>query len=950
MLKTADLYAATNNGLDIIRLYFPEADPGKAFKMRDESTPSARVKLYGSVYKTTDFGDDAQALSPLDIVMREEKMTFAEALYYMAGKFNLAPEINPTVNLPGIKQRDPLPDEKDDQFEYELNEEFTEAELKLMGPNVTNEHCKKLNYYSVKWYSKVKAASKKDGNEKPRRVTIMSSNENYPIIMRQCGEFQKFYQPLNPKKEFRFFYNGSKPREYINGLAELKKAYQDYNEAQEAKYRQSHPEEDENSNSYKPVKYPEAVICSGERDALNVCSFGSMPLWFNSETYNLSDKEYKEISHYAEKIFNIPDIDTTGKRKAAELALKYIDIHTAWLPEDIKKFLDSRRRPRKDLRDFVELRPDISNYKNLLNTAYPARFWEYKITQWGPRLELNTEYLIHFLSLNGFYKMPFIASKAGQILVHVKDNIVNEVNTTQIRDFVKRWLRDRYYPVDILNLVNNSKRIADSGLEGLQEITLDFDDFEAGFQYLFFQNKAVKITADEIKETAYRDVPKNVWQPLVIKNDFKRTQPAFKTTWNEEKRSYDIEILNKQSKFFRFLINASRIHWRKELETSLEALSPEEQVAYCEANKFEIAGPNLNAIDQEEQRLHLLNKIFSIGYLLHSWKARHRAWCVFAMDNRISEEGCSNGRSGKSFCYGTLEKFKVAAYLSGRNEKLQENKHMFEEVSELTRLMIINDAHKYFPMSLFFDIVTEKLPVNPKFGKQFTLPFEKAPKMVISTNFASRNLDDSTQARLLYTVFSDYYHEQTDNNDFRETRKIYDDFNKQLQSEDYTGAEWNDDFNFYADCVSFYISTVATNRVVRPPMDNVMKRNLREGIGDAFKDWADRYFLPSNGDENPDGVNVNTELIRSEVMEDYLKTNRRDTPQNFSKKLEMWCKYTAWIKQMNPKHLHNTKDGRILRKIDGKTHEMLFIQSIDKATILDYSQVSEPLDNENLPF
>ncbi len=138
--------------------------------------------------------------------------------------------------------------------------------------------------------------------------------------------------------------------------------------------------------------------------------------------------------------------------------------------------------------------------------------------------------------------------------------------------------------------------------------------------------------------------------------------------------------------------------------------------------------------------------------------------------------------------------------MSGRNEKLQENKHMFEEVSELTRLMIINDAHKYFPMSLFFDIVTEKLSVNPKFGKQFTLPFEKAPKMVISTNFASRNLDDSTQARLLYSVFSDYYHEKTDNNDFKETRKIYDDFNKQLQSEDYTAAEWNADFNFYAEC------------------------------------------------------------------------------------------------------------------------------------------------------
>jgi len=117
MLKPSDLYAVTNKGLDIIQAYFPDAAPGKKFKMHTENTASAALKLHGDVWKATDFGDEAQALSPIDIVMREERMTFAEALYYLAGKYNLAPEINITVNIPDIRQREPEPGEEDGQYE-----------------------------------------------------------------------------------------------------------------------------------------------------------------------------------------------------------------------------------------------------------------------------------------------------------------------------------------------------------------------------------------------------------------------------------------------------------------------------------------------------------------------------------------------------------------------------------------------------------------------------------------------------------------------------------------------------------------------------------------------------------------------------------------------------------------------------------------------------------------
>lgn len=76
-------------------------------------------------------------------------------------------------------------------------------------------------------------------------VTTKYTTPTYPIFMRECvvskkdgspAKFYKIYEPLNPDKQWRFSYtpDGVKPKQYINGFAELQKAYRDFN-AQEEK-------------------------------------------------------------------------------------------------------------------------------------------------------------------------------------------------------------------------------------------------------------------------------------------------------------------------------------------------------------------------------------------------------------------------------------------------------------------------------------------------------------------------------------------------------------------------------------------------------------------------------------------------------------------------------------------------------------------------------------------
>lgn len=74
------------------------------------------------------------------------------------------------------------------------------------------------------------------------------------------------------------------------------------------------------------------------------------------------------------------------------------------------------------------------------------------------------------------------------------------------------------------------------------------------------------------------------------------------------KQYFDIEINNVYSHFFGYLINTSRLYWRKELETNFD--DREAAAEYHAAHKFDIAGQGLTPDEIAEQ-----NRILLIRYL-----------------------------------------------------------------------------------------------------------------------------------------------------------------------------------------------------------------------------------------------------------------------------------------------------------------------------------------------
>ena len=293
-------------------------------------------------------------------------------------------------------------------------------------------------------------------------------------------------------------------------------------------------------------------------------------------------------------------------------------------------------------------------------------------------------------------------------------------------------------------------------LEALQETECDFTSFTANSQLFFFRNGTANVTANGIewKPRRQHDFSGCVWEDNVINHDYREAKPFFDVGVADDGEGgyhFTLDILDhRSSKFFGYLINSSRIYWRKEME--LQFATREEREAYKAAHPFDIYGEGLTDFEKDEQRLCLLSKMFALGYILHQYKSPDRAWALMAMDAKIGENDECNGRSGKSFFYTLLGILRRKVDMSGRSGTLTKDAHWLDNVDQYTQLLQIDDLSERMPASDFYDIITGSMTINPKHGHIFTLPFSKSPKIGFTTNYVPSDFDPSSDARMIYMV------------------------------------------------------------------------------------------------------------------------------------------------------------------------------------------------------
>ncbi|AEV34178.1 hypothetical protein Oweho_3227 [Owenweeksia hongkongensis DSM 17368] len=910
-ISQEELLEATNGGLEIIFMVYPQAhgcesDKRKKFKCRGtEKTASAAIKkLEDGNWVVTDFGGDQKPRNGVQCYMLEEGMEYKEALQFLAAHFNVKGADEKPLIKADFEIKPATADQNEGDYFYE-DKDWTPQELELVGGKMfTAEMAAKQFLYSLKSYTYVRK-SKSTGE---LMQYINKSTAQYPIFQfvfddKVKGRWGKRLEPKAHNKADRFRYFGTRPKDFIMGLHLVRKAYDKLNEAEDDDYQSDDP--DKQKEERKTKKIPEIVWCSGDRDALSVMALGFPVIWLNSESAILKESQFAQLEKWGWKICRIGDIDAPGIRQSHRLCMQFLDLHNVKLPEELTQKRDHRGNPCKDVRDFLQ---HYRSYelRELIKLAIPYRMWDVK---WkydtAKKLRyktyaINPLQLYTFLEANGYYRFRLPNTKTGYIYIHIEGNQVQEIDPVEIKNFVNKFLEERKVDPDIRNTFYNSpNKLGEQSLSNLSLIEIDFTDYTSKSQYFFFEQSTWEVDQNGIKEYKPGEVKKFVWADEVMKHKVKVLDtPPYEVYFDDAKGRLDIKIHKTDCLFLKYLINTSRIYWKEQEKLHADGLKLSDDMLY-------------------EQRLHLINKLYSLGYLLHRYKDSNRPWAVYAMDNKISDDGESSGGSGKSIAYKAIRYFMKYVTLEGRNPRLTENPHIWENVTSHTDYVLVDDANQYLKFDFFYSALTGEMNVNPKHGKQYELPFEEVPKIAITSNFGLRNTDSSTVRRILYTVFSDYYHFNKDGEYERDWSPALE-FGKNL-FQDFDKNEWDLFFNTMAHALVCYLN----NDKIDPPMENVHKRNLVVAMTDPFKEWAEVYFSESS-------VNCDTLIPKSVAMDNYFNHNPRDrhkwSTNKFTIALKAFCRYHEY--ELNPPSLKNS-GGRIIRKHEGKAEEHIYIKAFD---------------------
>jgi hypothetical protein len=965
------IFSETNGGLDILIKLFPNASVGaenenKKFTIRTEKTPSAKLKKQAdNTWVLTDFGSDSKGKNAITWVMEEKKLDFNEACNWILDQFNIQVEGQKPKSTIRKEFRPANSDEENGLMTFQKRK-FTIDELREMfapslmrwvenvfikeGGSTQKEELRFKRCFDVLtkygWSALDSYTITKEG-----KTHTFHSDQDNPFFLMEDGEFCKLYQPKNKDKGFRFLYypKDKFPKDHVWGLKQAKKEYERL-QKQIADKSEAEAIEGGKEQKYEVSKLPAVILSSGERDSMNVALMGYFPVWQNSETKGLSRTLFKELNRISDHVYNLPDIDTTGVKMGVKYALQHVELKTVWLPFDLLKSKDWRGNPAKDLRDFLAWNnKSKKDFDGLVNTARSCKFW-YKTVRTDKNgktwenWEINDVNLHYFLWCSGFYKIKSSATKDGYQYIKIEGFKVYKVEAKEIRSFVKSYLESHYADHKLLSKFMRSPVLNDSAMEYLTEIEIDFSAFTPKSQNLFFENEIWQITAESIERLSETNAVKQsqfVWEHKVKKHRVDILEPFFNKIEFPEVGIIEAEPINTECLFFQYLLATCRIHWKKEHE-HLQQFPQAESERYWKENKHALDSPDIRKILTEdeisEQKQHLANKIYVFGYLLHEYKDQAKPWAAFCIDGILSDEGKSSGRSGKSvFIKGVREVIQTKT-ISGRYTKITDNPHIYDGVDQHTSLVFVDDCHEFLKYDFFYTALTDTMTVNAKFIRELEIPYEQSPKFGFTTNFAMRNNDPSTLARLIICVFSDFFHEKQDENGvYSESRSIQDWVGKNLFSSAFTQKDWNNFFNFCAQAIKFYLSC---NKKLSPPMAEVNLRNQKAEMGDVFFDWAETYFSKESG-------NLDKTIFKDDLLEHYNKgNNAKWQMRSLTKALKAFAKFknqTEGFMILNPKSLQNS-GGRISRKKDGVTTECIYLQTTPEINLTDTHKTWEDGD------
>ena len=507
------------------------------------------------------------------------------------------------------------------------------------------------------------------------------------------------------------------------------------------------------------------------------------------------------------------------------------------------KTVDVKEVKKKDL-DYI-INKDIEFWKIVTPTDKEGNEGKTKI-------HFNYTNYLEFLKVNNFYRYKSIASDKI-IFVKVEDKLISEVTAIDVKDFTKEVAKDQDKMVLEMLLRSRGGYTGPSTLESLDYIFPEIQKSGKDHEYMYFKDQCWKITAEGIEVLTYKDIPNYMWKERTI-NFSPTLQNEFWNIEADKNGELKCKLSNHHSDWLTYLYDTSN-------------------------NYHRVKEPTEDQIQQTDQ--YFMNKISAIGYLLHQFRDKAREYCVIAMDMKDGAIGDSNGGSGKSILGDAMGKIVNCEFINGKKKDIADDQFIFGNVNERTNLVAIDDIRMNFDFEFLYPYITGRFSVRP-LGKQgFTLPGTQVVKIYITTNHAISDDSASAQRRQFFIGFSDR---------FNKNFTPYDLFKKNMFSSDWDNYQWNSFYNIMARSIQTYLKHGRIN----PPGETLKNRQLKQKMGEAFKDWADAYF-GMTGDLF-EGSQFGIELVRKELHEEFLKTvhisqQKYYTSRSFKNRMNAFVEY-----------------------------------------------------------
>lgn len=337
-----------------------------------------------------------------------------------------------------------------------------------------------------------------------------------------------------------------------------------------------------------------------------------------------------------------------------------------------------------------------------------------------------------FLHKHGFAKYyPERSNKPTY--VYIQENKVSESSVELIKDFVLKYCLAKG-ELDVYNHCAKSAQLFTEGhLNMLESIDMRILQDTRYTSYIPYQNGVVQVTKDSLKLMSYIDIDGYIWKEQIIKRNYIREQ--------EHDNNFQ-DFVHKVS-------------------------------------------------NQDQERIEAMES--TLGYLIHTFKDKTDQKAIIFNDQEIDDN--PNGGSGKSLMLTAIGYLRRVVKIDGKAYNPAKNDFVYQRVNLDSQILALDDVKKHFDFEQLFAIVSEGITVNRKNKDEIFIPFERSPKIVITTNYVISGAGTSHDRRRHEIEFFQYFNSQ---------RNPLDEYGKLLFDE-WNDIEWSNFDNYMLSNLQMYL-------------------------------------------------------------------------------------------------------------------------------------------------